>query len=283
MVERMDQDEVIKRFVAKYNACQKGVYEIASWPDKEAQNQQVSAIDAFCVADGEPPLAIEHTSVDTFERQREDNARIKRLFGELESSFSSIPYHLNLLIPTLAFPKGTKGKEKQIMSTISAWLSQNLADLKLGRRDYHLAGVPFPISIIREDDLSPGLLVGRWAPKDIDIAASFERALTHKYESLSKHRDELGATTILIVESIDISLTNHIHLYKAFFRAHRRVAVPKVEQVWLARTYDPEDSCWLFCFYGPQPICDKANPEHSMFGPKHASYWNNALVREETS
>jgi hypothetical protein len=119
--------------------------------------------------------------------------------------------------------------------------------------------------------------VARWTPEDTNVVGCIERALSHKYKSLSNYKNERGAITVLILESSDISLTNHIHLYKAFIKAYRRVAIPNVDQIWLARTYDPENLFKLFCFFGPKSVCEKANPQHSMFGPHHADYWNSVV------
>ena len=54
----MEQDEIIRRFVAVYNQSQSAEYQITRWPDKE--NRQSRDCDTYAEAPGMRPIAIEH-------------------------------------------------------------------------------------------------------------------------------------------------------------------------------------------------------------------------------
>ncbi len=66
----LDQDEIIRRFIAKYNSCQDARFTITRWPDKEMEEQNQRACDAYAEALAVRPLAIEHTNIETFRRQK---------------------------------------------------------------------------------------------------------------------------------------------------------------------------------------------------------------------
>lgn len=68
----MGPDEIICRFVTKYNQSQSAQYQITRWPDKE--NSQSRDCDAYAEASNVLPLAIEHTNVLTFYNQKRDSA-----------------------------------------------------------------------------------------------------------------------------------------------------------------------------------------------------------------
>jgi hypothetical protein len=55
----LDQDEVIRRFIKRYNSWQDAQFAITRWPDKEERNER--ACDAYAKALAVRPLAIEHT------------------------------------------------------------------------------------------------------------------------------------------------------------------------------------------------------------------------------
>ena len=101
----LDQDEVIRRFIKQYNSCQYAQFTITHWPDKEERKQR--ACDAYAEALAVRPLAIEHTNIETFRRQKQDSARFLKVCGVLETELSAaFPYVVSLIIPTFGIQAG---------------------------------------------------------------------------------------------------------------------------------------------------------------------------------
>jgi acyl carrier protein len=275
----MDQDEVIRRFVAKYNDCQEHSYQITRWPDKEERNTR--ACDAYAEAAGAGPLAIEHTNIETFYNQKLDSARFVKILGELEAELkTAFASNVLLTVPTFAIQPGTNWQN--IKAALREWLLKNVPTLPVGRTDHNIAGVPFRVSINKDDELRSWFGVARWEPPGLDrneLVESIAAALADKNNQLQRYRTA-GAETILILESQDIALVSPASLYKAFLRASERVTTPNIDQVWIAETYDPENCCQLECYLASEAIMDRANPENFMFGPRYAEYWAEAMLRE---
>lgn len=137
----MEQDEIIRRFVAVYNKSQSGQYQITRWPDKE--NSQSRDCDAYAEASNVLPLAIEHTNVLTFYNQKRDSAHFLGLCGALEKELKdAFQCDFSLIIPVFAIPLGPAWRE--IKAALREWLLTNVNSLPPGRSDYQVRGVPFP-------------------------------------------------------------------------------------------------------------------------------------------
>jgi hypothetical protein len=147
---------------------------------------------------------------------------------------------------------------------------------------YHqIAGLPFSITVYKDENGSKLFTVARRAPEDTDVEVelidNIARALEDKNDQMKKYRDE-EAHTLLILESSDIALVNHITLYKAFLQALKIAPIPNIDEVWLASTYAAADDCDLLCFLGPEEVMDAANPERFQLDPRHVKMWGAAIA-----
>src|ERR1051326_6314292 len=283
----MDQDEIIHRFIAKYNECQDGVYEITRWPDKE--NRNARACDAYAEADDHRPLAIEHTNIETFNRQLLDSARFMKVIGELEDELkNAFTCRTTFIVPTFAIQPGTDWR--LIKTALRQWLLDNVPNLPEGRSKHNIEGVPFEVTVdIDRDKRQRSLFfVMRWEPPNLDnydqLTESIAAALTDKNDQLRTYRTvttyrELEVKKILILESQDIALASPATLYKAFLKARDRVVSNNIDQVWVANTY--QDSCNFECFQGEEAIMERANPENFHLGPRYADEWAEAIREDE--
>lgn len=277
----MDQDEIICRFIERYNSCQDAQFTITGWPDRVERSQR--ACDAYAEALGVRPLAIEHTNVETFRKQKQDSARFLEVCGVLETELrDAFPYNVRLSIPTFAIQTGTDWSS--IRDTLREWLRTQVNDLPVGRTDHQVKGVPFRITLRKEDRLSRGFDVARTVPPsletDDELTEIVTAALSNKNDQLQRYRAN-GDETVLILETDDIALINPGDLYKAFLQASACVPMSNIDQVWMAQTFNPEDSCLFFCFDGPEAIMGKVNPRQWMIGKRHASYWWEEIEREK--
>ena len=275
----LEQDEIIRRFVKKYNDCQSTQFQITRWPDKEPQRSR--ACDAYAEASGIRPLAIEHTNVQSFHRQKQDSARFLKVCGTLETELkNAFSFDVTLIIPTFGIETGTNWNA--IKNTLCEWLIANVESLPLGCSVHQVDRVSFPITIEKYE--GSGFYVARWKPPDIDTKNELVQivgtALDDKNDQLREYHAN-GAETILILESDDIALVNPTKLYKAYLQASECIPTPNIDQVWLARTFDPEDSCIFYYFYGPEAMMDKVNPRNYRFGPRYSAYWAEIRRREQ--
>jgi hypothetical protein len=146
-----------------------------------------------------------------------------------------------------------------------------------------LVDLPFTITVHKDKNGSHRFTVARWAPADADVDVesilTIARALEDKNDQMRKYRDE-GAYNILVLESSDIALVDHITLYKAFLQALDRVRIPNIDEVWLASTYADED-CDLLCFLGPEEVMDAVNPENFQLGPRYSEMWSAAIDQDK--
>ena len=274
---------VIKSLIEKYNEVNHSKYKIERYPDQE--NSATRDIDAYATAPGERPLAIEHTNIQSFSGQFADNKRFAQLIGQLEINLKdAFDFHLTLYLPVFAFRKGTNWK--QVRDTVRDWLLQNAYSLPEGFSSHQVIGLPFNIAVQKDgdEDWSNRLIVARWAPKREDIAVEsildIARALENKNDQMKKYRDQ-GAYNILVLESSDIALVNHVMLYKGFLQAAEMVPIPNIDEVWLASTYAPDDSCDLLCFLGPEEVMDAANRINFQLGPRYAEMWRATIDRDK--
>lgn len=273
----MDQDEIIRRFIAQYNSCQDAQFTITCLPDKTERNRR--ACDAYAEALGVRPLAIEHTNVETFQQQKQDSARFSEVCGVLETELKAhFPYHVTLIIPTFAIQTGTDWKS--ITDALREWLLTQVSILPVGRTDHQVEGVPFRITIWKGDRPGRWFGVARTAPPTLETTEIVTAALNNKNNQLQRYRAN-GDETILILETDDIALINHVELYKAFIQASARAPTPNIDQVWIAQTIYPEDSCSFICFDGPEAIMEKVNLPQWGLGKRHASYWWAEIEREK--
>lgn len=277
----MEQDEIIRRFIEEYNSCQGAQFTITCWPDKAERNQR--ACDAYAEAPGVRPLAIEHTNVETFQQQKQDSARFSKICGVLETELhDSFPYNVTLIIPTFGIQTGTDWND--IRDALREWLLTQVSTLPVGRTDHQVKGIPFRITIWKGDRLDRGFGVARTAPPsletDDELTEIVAAALNNKNDQLQRYRAN-GDETILILETDDIALMNHVLLYKAFLQASAYAPTPNIDQVWIAETINPENCCSFICFDGPEAIMEKVNLPQWGLGKRHASYWRSEIEREK--
>lgn len=277
----LNPEEILRRFVEKYSVCQNGQYAITQWPDKAERTQR--ACDAYAVdTGGAKPLAIEHTRVESFHQQLQDSARFTKVCGALETELNAqFAGRVTLVIPTFGIqPKqdwnGIKGKLRE-------WLEANVPTLPDGYKEYRIPGVPFAVGIWKKAGGGGRFSVARSAPPSRDdneeLSQIVANALKDKNEQLERYISS-GAVTILLLETDDIALMNHVLLYKAFFKASKGISARNISQVWMVETIESEDWCQFLCFHGPSYIMEKVNLPQWMLGREYAGYWEEVIAAE---
>jgi hypothetical protein len=275
--------KIIRQFIKTYNIYQDAQFTITRWPDKEERNQR--ACDAYAEALGVRPLAIEHTNIETFRQQKQDSARFLQVCGVLETELKgAFPYDVHLIIPTFGIQTGTDWNA--ITNMLRAWLLKNVGALPFGNTSHKVDGVPFNIGISKQDRHGTGFGVARWAPPNLgsndELIEIVAGALNNKNDQLQRYRT-YGDQTVLILETDDIALMNHVLLYKAFLQASASIPTPNIDQVWMARTIGSEEYCSFMCCDAPDSIMEKANHAEWMLGKRYAPYWWAEIEREKAA
>ncbi len=282
-VPRWREEDVIRSCVSQYSQCFTAAYQVSRWPDKEPTGRNAPEIDAYAEAVGREPLAIEHTRIESFEGQLEDNAKIQEVCTNLEANLrAKVRQGLILVLPLFAFRKGFDWKEAAVR--IERYIAEIASTVTAGTSRHKIAGVPFVFDLVVEDDLRVDFSVVRPSPPRLkierDLLASMEQALCHKQNRLEEYRRQ-GVRSILIVESADLALVNYAIVYKAFLRAEERIGTSHLADVWLVFTWDPDRLYW-HCFSGPDDLLASVNPPNLCLGPRYRSYWQSVLAKESS-
>ncbi len=270
-LKKHHQNSVVQAMIDRYNHGSGVAYVITHWPDEEERRSR--ACDAYAEAKGARPLAIEHTLIQSYNQQKQHDAEFMRVIGDLEAELrSAFSFPLKLLIPMFAVQKGQRWD--QIKNALKTWLLTNL--IAPGRTQPAIPGVPFPVTLLREDHGKVGLTVGRTSDGSLDVAAgligNIEAALASKNDQLRAYR-KAGDCTILVLESDDVVFANPVDVYRAFLTAEKAVDISDVDQVWLAlNTID------VYCMKAPQEFIDAVNPSNVMFGPRYHNLWMERVV-----
>lgn len=182
--------------------------------------------------------AVEHTSLDSYLRQRLDTARFREVLVSLEQRLKGkLPDHVDVDIPVHAVPAGIDWQE--LSRLLESWIVTNLNGLPHDQRvEVQIPGVPFALGVRRERAAGPGSLFGmRVVPGDLReqrVQVLIER-IEAKSAVLSKYSQH-GFRTVLIIESDDAALTNREEICEDFQVAVKVQQSTDIDEVFLVET-----------------------------------------------
>src|SRR5947209_12848677 len=102
---RWSEEVVITSAIAAYRACVADAYVLTERPDRRQRNAPEA--DAIVKGPGLPPLAIEHTRLETFAGELMDDARVDALLVPLQKELEKeLPAGLWCSVPIHAFQVG---------------------------------------------------------------------------------------------------------------------------------------------------------------------------------
>ena len=148
----MDQDDVIKAFVAYRASTDIPGLVVDSWPDK--LNSSTPDIDAIA-----GNLAIEHTSTEVVDGMREKNDWFMKAAGDLETELNpSMQFRLRINFDYVAVEKGQKWDE--IKDALRVWIVNEAPALQAGYgyQVIHAPDVPFDLRVEKVNEESPLLV-----------------------------------------------------------------------------------------------------------------------------
>ena len=223
---------VIDRFVAYLRKNGYPNIKVDRRPDKE--NRDSSDIDAIA-----GPFAIEHTSIDTLPDQRLNNNRFMQVIGNLEQEFSGqLPFHLYI---TLKYDAITTNQDwKAIHQALKVWIIEHAPHLEEGHHVLdNVPGVPFKLHVDKKIDFPPGLFFARFPLEDSTLADRIKEQGNRKAKKLAKYQN-LGKTTVLLIESYDFALMNPNIMLQGICNAYPNGLPSGVDKIWYVDTSIPD-------------------------------------------
>lgn len=215
---------VIEAFVTHLAANGHPGLVVDSRPDESERAS--AAIDATAGA-----FAIEHTSIDTLDGQREANAIFTKCVGCIEKEVD-VPFNLSICLPWGATKKGQN--YGVIQDALRRWIVEMSPTLACGRHEIDdISDIPFTLSVYKCDDLGAGVFFSRSVSPDETFGERLRSIIERKAKKLEPWASH---SRVLLIESDDIALTNHVTFWKAL-RGEYPNGLPRgVDQIWYADT-----------------------------------------------
>src|SRR6266446_1613222 len=222
---RMDDRDVVEAFVAFLAANSRPGLRVEYWPEDHKDGE----IEAVA---GDP--AIEHTSIDTLHNQRRDSEWFRQVVDVLEKEVPPRDFSLHVIFGNEAVQKGQDWSA--IRAALRNWLTSTApAELPPGSRRIEISGVPFPVTTMKWRGGVPGIYFGRFDPGDTTLPQRIRDLCDRKVRKLARWQP-LGKTTILLIESDDIAMMNHIKMAGAIRAAYPDGRPAGTDELWYANT-----------------------------------------------
>lgn len=221
--------QVVKAFVVYLRTHGHPGLKVNRWPDQV--NRKTPDIDAIA-----GHFAIEHTSIDTVEKQRKTSAHFTSFIGDIRNELKGkVPFRLRITIQQSAIKVGQDWSA--IRTALKDWIVTIAPSLSDGRHSIDegaIPGVPFGLIARKASDRPPNILFQIIAPTDTKFADRLRKQLTPKVHKLAKYHPK--KTTVLLLESNDMINMNGCILLDAIQAAYPEALPPGIDQVWYADT-----------------------------------------------
>jgi len=228
-------DLVIQEFVARLAKVKGASLQIICWPDKV--NRSKPDIDAIAEGNGYR-IAIEHTTIDAVLRQREDSARLKKVFGELRAQLNTtVADRIRLTVDFYSVPNKTSWQKLQ--QTLKKWLQEKIPILPYGAAYHDIPGIPFRVHINKRASKKPNFQVGRFIPLDKSLIDRMAALIAEKSQKLVPYKKD-GFKTILLIENEDIALMR-VELMDSSVKAAMKKLQITLDEIWYADTSIPNN------------------------------------------
>ena len=228
MMSMKTDKEVVDAFVAHLAQCGHPGLTVDERPDET--NRTTQDVDAIA-----GPFAIEHTSVNALEERRRRDDKWQKAVGGLELELmGSVSAHLSIATKYRAVATGQDWTA--IRSALRNWICESSEQMAVGRQEIAIDGVPFPVTVWKRIDLSAGVFFSRVvADSDDTLAASAGTLIERKAKKLAVYQLR-GKTTVLLLESDDIAMMNHVKMHEVISAAFPGAWPDGVDQIWYADT-----------------------------------------------
>jgi len=238
--------QLVQLFVGGYNGVMSSSYEIRSWPDVVERTAQ--AVEAIAVDDAGARLAIEHTLLQPFVKERDDSQRFLAAIAPLEKDTALVQekWDIDVITAVGAVPTGVKWEE--VFQNVRAWLRNNLELLPPGVSTHRVEGLPFDLFISIQKtyvpDSSGSFFVMRHLPPDT-LDEVMRIAFSRKIPKLTSTKAE---RRVLLLEKADI-VNSYARIREVIEKVGPEFSeFSNLDEIWLVDTVAWETENVLF-FY----------------------------------
>jgi len=221
-----EEKRCIETFVSGYSELKDTSFKIEKWPDQNNPGD----IDALA-SDGNEDLAIEHTSIDSFEKQREDDAVFKKVFSSISKELNGcFDGRVTVIVPIKAVR--FKNDQNTIRKDLKEFLEGVIPDLPYGVvSEVKSSNLDFDIKVRK--DKSDKKLIGfaRPAPESLRLEERLREAIeakTKKFKRNNYHKE----TKILLIENNDIALVSPVDFRLAWDTISGQGIKNYSDQIW---------------------------------------------------
>lgn len=190
-------------------------YQIASRPDK--QNRNSRDIDFIITVDEGPDIAVEHTTLDSFNNQRGLGQMVVQFIGRVEQQFCQfLPAntYYKLTLPSNFIRDTSKREQRDAISQLLEWMPKIINTLSPHGRQVSIDLVDGRFKAWLERGgthprLNGRLLPGQIAPTNLEEQRieRLDRAMKDKLPKLAPY-SKTGYETLLILDDTDYALSN---------------------------------------------------------------------------
>ncbi len=246
------EDQALTAFLEAFNDVHGTTYEISRRPDQ--LNRTAREIDAWAECDDCPPLAIEHTVLPSFAGAYSSGKvfadHVLPLGDELGGIF---PDMYQVRVPDEALRPGTDWVA--LSAAIRGWFMANAGDAPEGWTSFRLQGIAGEFVLQRlQSDLRVACMQRTIPQGDFSVMLrdSIADRLDHKYTELA-HYQANGATTVLVLQSHDMSMVNEQILTAALQDVLGNVPHPGLDEIWLVWSIGTSIPL-VFCLVGSDAV-----------------------------
>jgi hypothetical protein len=253
-----DDIELVKMFLSKYKDEDGNSYTLESRPDTTERKEK--AIEAIAVAKNGRRLAIEHTLIQPFEKQREDDIPFLAVFEQLRADASlRVPNRLiDVLVPAFAVIKGPDWKV--VANKVREWFVQVKNTLPADGEVWHtIPDVGFELKVLTQTMELPGtegvVAVGRLLPTGEPFGKVLLKALSNKVPKLVATPAD---RRILLLEDGTVAI-GFVKITRGIDENVETIPdLKKIHAVWVVHTMSWKSSGdALFCHVWPGGVKDR--------------------------
>jgi hypothetical protein len=238
-MERTEQNKLINKFVEHLTEINGVFFTITKRPDEE--NSTTKDIDAIAECNG-IRIAIEHTSIDTVPKQREDSVRFLKVFSIIEDQLrGTVTDRICIAVPFYAIPN--KVSWSKLQKTLKDWLEKTILNIPYGSDEYDILGLPFKIRINKHASEKPSFRIVRDTPNDSTLSERVGNSINRKLQKLVPYKKQ-EYKTCLLIENDDIALMSldlMVSSIKVIIDREIGLISEVVDEIWYADTSIPND------------------------------------------
>lgn len=229
-----EEERCIKAFISGYSDLKNSIFNIIEWPDQNNPGD----IDGLA-SDGHEVLAIEHTSIDSFGKQREDDAVFKKVFSPISKELNGcFDGRVTVIVPIKAVR--LKKDQEKVSKDLKELLKKEIPNLPYGVSNLKSSDLSFDIKVIKDKSSRRLLGFARPAPENIKLGERLKEAIekkTKKFQRNNYHKE----TKILLIENNDIALVSPVDFRIAWDTVFRKGIRNYSDQIWYVDSSIPSE------------------------------------------